>query len=190
MWQLSGVHIPGAPGPGPLTSFVPCALSPFPADLLPGIVRVGHRGDPRLYAICEGGNVADNVPGNVTAGRCGCLTARAPGPVPAPFGIRSGVTCGEQLFPANVQVQTWCLPGIGRGSAGISRVRGLPIALRRTGRGSHAARQTAGGVAPDPGPVHIPVTCRPGLLLPAPGPPPPDPGDHAAGRGREKSVSE
>jgi len=81
-------------------------------------------------------------------------------------------------------VRKWCRPGVGRCPACISRVRGLPIALRRTGRGSRAARQTAGGVAPEPGPVHIPVTCRPGLLLPAPGPPPPDPGDHAAGTGR------
>ena len=41
-----------------------------------------------------------------------------------------------------------------------------------------------------PVPCTYPLHAGRGLLLPAPGPPPPDPGDHAAGRGREKSVSE
>jgi hypothetical protein len=103
--------------------------------------------------------------------------------------VRPGVDLREQLFPAKVQVQTWCLPGIGRGSAGISRVRGLPIALRRTGRGSHAARQTAGGSRRIPVPCTYPLHAG-RATAPRSRTTTPDPGDHAAGRGREKPVSE
>ena len=64
--------------------FVPCALSLFPADLLAGIVLIGCRRDPRLYARCEG--AVSSPPGP-------CLVPLR-SPIRAVLGTRSGSSRG------------------------------------------------------------------------------------------------